>query len=229
MRRHVSELETRYAEKARYETLPWCSINLHAPLCRNETDLAAHTALKSRSMRKLSELYSELRQVHKRLEVDLRGVREPPDYDEAERIRESAIGVQTFDKGGQRAPSRQLVAGLARAQSKGRGQSLENYKRTSYSKDQIQDDTLRAGRAASSGRRDSDECRSGAALRTLFELAPRHGSRTFDLERRRNSVGEERNRRSAGAGERVERDKRDDGEGEERTISYKLRCGRKGR
>lgn len=50
-------------------------------------------------MRKLSELYNELRQVHRRLEADLRGVREPNDF-EAEPFPGSEFEINTHGRSG---------------------------------------------------------------------------------------------------------------------------------
>lgn len=50
-------------------------------------------------MRKLTELYKELRQVHRRLEADLRGVREPDDF-EADPVPGSEFEINTLGRSG---------------------------------------------------------------------------------------------------------------------------------
>lgn len=161
--------------------------------------------------------------MHKRLEVDLRGVRETADSDDGGGVGQSAIAVQTIEHVGRRASSRPVAKSIERGQGrKNKGQSVEESARTSFPSGQIEDNRQRVNMGTSVERRASDEHHS-AALQTLFELAPRHESKAFDLIRRRNSVGNERTRRRLGAGEL---DTRYDEEREARAIAYGSRSGR---
>lgn len=191
-------------------------MSTHVPV---KSDVITRNGQMSRSMRKLSELYSELRQVHKRLEVDLRGVRETTDYDEAGGVGQSAIAVQTIGHDGKRASSRPTVESIER------GQGVGESARIPFPRGQIENNRLRANRETSVGRRVSDE-QHAAALQTLFELAPRHESKAFDLIRRRNSMDNERPRRRFGPGKR---DTRDEEEREAQVITYGSRSGRNGK
>lgn len=139
-------------------------------------------------MRKLTELYSELRQVHRRLESDLRGVRDAPDYEE-EGSRQ--IEMQTRGRGAvtggneadENVEKREMGASESRYQAK---QSR--------------------GHAAPSPSRSNSK-----PLETLFTLAPNH-PRPFVLDRRQSREGgKSRRRRQHSAVGSEQGDGREDG------------------
>lgn len=156
-------------------------------------------------MRKLSELYSELRQIHKRLEVDLRGIREPPDYEAVEAVGQSAVEVQTLpNTGHHHQRSRDGVNPLDREQVKGhiRGQASKRKDSAQISYPGGRTREIRGMSAssvpASSSRRGGDR-RHTSQVNPLFELAPKHESNAFELLRR-DSSGAGKNRRRVGRG-----------------------------
>lgn len=131
-----------------------------------------------RSMRKLSELYSELRQVHRRLESDLRGVRETPDYN-ADSFERAAIEARTRTKHAQEAEE---------AGDDGRGDGIkktsvpEQSEQISFQGAKYREELGGVNSHSQAPR--SPSASNSVPLETLFTLAPQHQTHPFALNRR---------------------------------------------
>lgn len=126
-------------------------------------------------MRKLNELYNELRQVHRRLEVDLRGVREAPDYDEGN-VHQSEIEIKTIGRSNNR-HARKDRENRAPERSGRDGDAAVSSARISL--EGSRDITVDKKRATSRAEApNSGTLGSSAPLETLFNLAPNHTSRS---------------------------------------------------
>lgn len=156
------------------------------------------TCLTIRAMRKLSELYSELRQVHRRLESDLRGVRGVSDYEDDVGRREIEIQTQ---------PRHTANTRLGRDDHEvNENADKRNEKRETGPSEQISHQGRRsydAKRGASNSQsqfQGSPSPSNSVPLETLFTLAPTRPSRPFAMNRQRSKeTGKARRRRQHSA------------------------------
>lgn len=145
-------------------------------------------------MRKLSDLYNELRQVHRRLEVDLRGVRDSKDYDH-DIPRHSEMEIKTAGRSvNMRHEESREERVIVHGEEEEMGRSHQASRKLSRMgsiemavdrKDQHEQVT--PSRTATAG--------SSGVQPNVFSLAPNRGSRTSFEGRRRNAREDGRHRR----------------------------------
>lgn len=132
-------------------------------------------------MRKLSELYSELRQIHRRLEVDLQGARETPEYDlDATDRRE--IEIQTLGRAGKRPTLRAAQDHHEQVDNGSTSRAPDPSERISVQHAKEYDERSRPPRSRSRAA-PSHHTTNSAPLDTLFTFAANHESRPFNLNK----------------------------------------------
>lgn len=132
-------------------------------------------------MRKLNELYGELRQIHRRLEVDLQGVRETPEYDHGATDHRE-IEIQTLGRAGKRPISRAAQDHHERIETRVTSRALDTSERISVQRGRECDERSRPPRPSSRAA-PSHQTANSAPLDTLLALAPNRESRPFNLNR----------------------------------------------